>query len=113
MATSHFGKFALYGAVRIISTATLKVSYAQPRCGTAEPVIKTWVAVTKAAAWADPLAVKAAFGQTDILQGGRVVFDLGGNKFRLVAKINYRAGIVFVRFIGTHAEYDRIDAATV
>lgn len=99
--------------MRIISTTTLKDFYELPRYQAAEPVIKTWIAVTKGATWADPLAVKEVFGQADILQAGRVVFDLGGNKFRLLAKINYRAGIVFVRFIGTHVEYDRIDAATI
>ncbi len=48
-----------------------------------------------------------------ILKGGRVVFNICGNRYRLVVKINYPAGIVFVRFIGTHAQYDAIDAETV
>ena len=99
--------------MRIISPGTLKAFYQQPRHRSAEPVIKTWIAVTRTAVWINPIEVKATFGQTDILSNGRAVFDLGGNKFRLVAKINYRIGIVFVRFIGTHAEYDRIDAGNI
>lgn len=53
------------------------------------------------------------FGSADILRGGRVVFDIGGNKYRLVAAIHYRGQRVYVRFIGSHKDYDRIDAETV
>jgi mRNA interferase HigB len=53
------------------------------------------------------------FGSADILRGGRVVFDVGGNKYRLVAWVNYLYGVVYVRFIGTHREYHRIDAQNV
>jgi len=76
----------------------------------AEQALKTWVAVTKAAHWADPPAVKRTFNSADILKNNRVVFDIGGNKFRLVAGLNYRKGILYVRFIGTHKQYDTIDA---
>ena len=53
------------------------------------------------------------FGSADILRDGRAVFDIGGNKYRLVAWINYEYGVVYVRFIGTHRQYDGIDAQTV
>ena len=53
------------------------------------------------------------FRSADILPNNRVVFNIGGNKSRLVAAVHYRGKRVFVRFIGTHAEYDRIDAATI
>ena len=89
--------------MRIIARSTLKAFYQQPGHQGAERVIETWVAVT----------VKADFGQTDILPDGRVIFDLGGNKYRLVAWINYRKGLVLIKFIGTHEEYDRIDPKTV
>ena len=98
-------------AVRIIATSTLKAfTAAQPA---ADQPIRFWVAVTRKAEWHTPIDVKSSFRQADPLREGRVVFDLGGNNFRLVAKINYRAGIVFIRFIGTHREYDKIDAQTV
>jgi len=57
--------------------------------------------------------VKASYPKASILKGGRVVFNIKGNDFRLVVRIQYQAGIVAVRFFGTHAEYDRIDAETV
>jgi mRNA interferase HigB len=71
------------------------------------------VRVVKAAQWADPSAIKQMFRSADILRDGRVVSDIGGNKYRLVAWVNYQYGIVYVRFIGTHRDYDRIDAQTV
>lgn len=69
--------------------------------------------MVRGAQWSSPIDVKADFGQTDILKDGRAVFDLGGNKYRLVAFISYGFKTVYIRFIGTHAEYDRINAETV
>jgi mRNA interferase HigB len=71
------------------------------------------VKVVKAARWANSPAVEQMFGSADILRNGRVVFDIGGNKYRLVAWVNYQYGVVYVRFIGTHREYDKIDAQSV
>jgi mRNA interferase HigB len=67
----------------------------------------------KGRAWQSPAHVKASYADASILKSGRVVFNVGGNRFRLVARIDYRSGIVYVRFVGTHAEYDRIDAETI
>ncbi len=69
--------------------------------------------MVKAADWSRPTDIKELFRSADILAGDRVVFDIGGNKYRLVAAVHYRGKRVFIRFIGTHAEYDKIDAATV
>ncbi len=98
--------------VRIIATSTLKAFYENRQQG-AEQAIKVWIAVARQAGWKTPSDAKASFPAADILPDGRMIFDLGGNKYRLVAKINYRAGIVYVRFIGTHRAYDKIDATTV
>ena len=57
--------------------------------------------------------MKADFGSASILRGGRVVFNIAGNKYRLVVWINYPYRVVYVRFIGTHAQYDDIDAQTI
>ena len=57
--------------------------------------------------------MKRDFGTASILRGGRVVFNIGGNKYRLVVWINYPYRVIYVRFIGTHAQYGRIDAQTV
>jgi mRNA interferase HigB len=77
-----------------------------------EPVLMWYRHVTKAD-WSSPADIKADFGTASILREGRVVFNLGGNKYRLVVKINYPYRVVYVRFIGTHAAYDRIDAQTI
>jgi mRNA interferase HigB len=57
--------------------------------------------------------VKAQYKNASILKGGRVVFNVAGNRYRLVAWVNYDYGVVYIRFIGTHAEYDRIDAEEI
>ena len=75
--------------------------------------MRAWVHIVRAADWSNPTDVKRMFRSADILASGRAIFDIGGNKYRLVAAIHYRGKRVYVRFIGTHAEYDRIDAATV
>jgi mRNA interferase HigB len=71
------------------------------------------VSVVRAADWSRPTDVKAMFRSADIIANDRVVFTIGGNKYRLVVAVHYRGRRVFVRFIGTHAEYDRVDAATI
>ena len=92
---------------------TLKTFWDSPGLQDAEQPSRTWVGVVRAARWADPPAVKRMFGGADIPRDGRVVFDIGGNKYRLAAWINYEYGLVYVRFIGTHRDYDSIDAQTV
>jgi mRNA interferase HigB len=71
------------------------------------------VKVVRTAEWRNPPAIKRMFNSADILRDGRVVFDIGGNKYRLVAWVNFDYGVVYVRFIGTHRQYDAIDAQTV
>jgi mRNA interferase HigB len=63
--------------------------------------------------WRSPADVKQEFGRASILRDGRAVFNIGGNKYRLVVWINYPYRVVYVRFVGTHADYDRIDAQHV
>ena len=65
------------------------------------------------AQWNGPPAVKRVFGSADILRNGRVVFDIGGNKYRLVVWVNHHSGVVYVRFIRTHSEYDEINAQSI
>ena len=69
--------------------------------------------MARGADWASPANVKADFGSASILRDGRVVFNIAGNKYRLVLWINYPYRVVYVRFIGTHAQYDDIDAQTI
>ena len=63
--------------------------------------------------WDTPAKVKAKYGSASIVGDDRVVFNIKGNTYRLVVRINYPFRVVYIRFIGTHAEYDRVDALTV
>src|SRR5438045_1841201 len=100
--------------MRVIAKRTLRQFWeAHPRNRAAQTPLEDWHAQTRAADWATPADVKAQFGDASILQGGRAVFTIGGNKYRLVVRINYAYGVVYVRFVGAHAEYDAIDAATI
>lgn len=63
--------------------------------------------------WQSPQAVKAQYGNASICRNNRVVFNIGGNKYRLVVEVQYRVGIVWVKFIGTHTQYDKIDVENV
>lgn len=78
----------------------------------AKAPLEAWYAEARRADGASFAEVKATYGSADVVAGNRVIFNIGGNKYRLVAKIAYRCRTVYVRFVGTHAEYDQIDAAT-
>jgi mRNA interferase HigB len=100
--------------MRIIARSTLREFWeSHPRGSEARPILETWYARAKHANWQTPADVKAAYGDASILKSGRVVFNIGGNKFRLVTGINYRSGTVYVKFVGTHQEYDQINAETI
>lgn len=99
--------------MRIISVATLKAFWEIPEHRDAKQPLRTWVRVVRAASRGDPTAIKLMFNSADILGDGRVVSDIGGNKYRLITWINFHYGVVYVRFIGTHREYDGIDARTI
>ena len=72
-----------------------------------------WLAIAQRSRWANPEEVKASHPRASILKRGRVVFNIKGNDYRLVAALQYRAGLLVIRFFGSHAGYDRIDAETV
>lgn len=99
--------------MRIISVNTLRDFWEQPGRGDAEQALRTWIKVTKSASWTSPADVKMTFNSADVLKAGRVVFDIGGNKYRIIAKIMYGHQIIYIRFIGTHRQYDQIDANEV
>jgi mRNA interferase HigB len=79
----------------------------------AEQPLKRWHDYVRKAEWSSPADVKQSYRTADILSDNRVVFNIGGNNYRLIVKIEYRFQDVYVRFIGTHEECDRIDATTV
>ncbi|NNE16131.1 MAG: type II toxin-antitoxin system HigB family toxin [Saprospiraceae bacterium] len=75
--------------------------------------LQTWYQTAKAAEWKTPNDIKEFYATISILKNSRVVFNIKGNDYRLVAKINYSKQWLFIRFVGTHEEYDKIDANTI
>ena len=98
--------------MQVIARRTLREFWA--RYPHAEGPIRAWVAIAAKAHWATPAEIKRQFGGTvDFVGDNRVIFDLGGNKYRLVVHVSFTFSRLLVKFIGTHAEYDRIDPETV
>lgn len=97
--------------MQVIALRTLKHFWErQPQ---SEVPLRHWYRAVSSAAWTGPADVKRQFGATvDFVAGSRAIFDIGGNKFRLIVFIAYRSHRVFIKFIGTHAEYDKIDPVT-
>jgi mRNA interferase HigB len=99
--------------MRIVARSTLRSFWEKPSCADSEGPLKAWFAEAERAKWSTPAEVKEQYGTASILKDGRVVFNIAGNKYRLVVHIHYASGVVFVRFVGTHREYDQIDAQTI
>src|SRR5690606_23025826 len=78
-----------------------------------EQYLKTWYETVKTSNWKSPQEVKETYITASVLKNGRIAFNIKGNSYRLIVKFNFERQWAFIRFIGTHAEYDRIDADTV
>src|ERR1700704_639397 len=74
---------------------------------------EAWLGIVARAEWRNPEDVKASYPKASILKAGRVVFNIKGNDYRLIARVQYQASVLAIRFFGTHAEYDRTDTETV
>lgn len=113
--TAHFPKWESYVegrlSMRVITKGTLRDFWQQHP--DAADALKAWYDDTTRSAWASPAEIRQRYSSASILPDNRVVFNIRGNTYRLVVKIHYNTGYVYVRFIGTHAEYDRIDATTI
>ena len=80
----------------------------------AEAPLREWYAIATRANWSTPQDIKRRFGgNVDFVADNRAIFDIGGNKYRLITFIAYKFGHMYIKFVGTHAEYDKIDAETV
>lgn len=115
--TSNFWNSVLFADMIIVGTGLVE-SYFVTHAGhrglkAARSQYAAWMAVASRAKWQNPEEVKASYPKVSILKAGRVVFNIKGNDYRLVAAVQYRAGVLAIRFFGTHDEYDRIDAETV
>lgn len=100
--------------MRVIAKRTLREFWeSTPKYADAEEPLKSWYREAKQAGWLTPAEVKAQYRNASILKNNRTVFNIAGNKYRLVVEINYNAQIIFVRFIGTHQDYDTIDVEII
>lgn len=97
--------------MRIIARHTL-VEYADTH-PEAKPSLDRWFAVAKAASWQTSSEVQASFSKAKVLNGERIRFEVAGGNYRMVVAFDFPRQIAFIKFIGTHADYDRVDALTV
>ena len=113
IAQSQYGTMLLLG-MRVVALATLKALLeAKPVHTAAREPVMAWYRQVKAADWANPANVKRDVRSISILKDGRAVFNIAGNKYRIVVWINYPYRVVYIRFIGTHRMYDAIDAQSI
>lgn len=99
--------------MRIISRKTLRLFWEKPQYADAEQALKAWFREASNADWSTPAEIKAAFGAASIVGNNCVVFNICGNKYRLIVRVNYAYRVIYIRFIGTHAQYDRINVEEV
>lgn len=97
--------------IRIIAKRTLRLFW--EKHANSEQYLKTWYETTRNANWRSPNDIKKVYANASILPDNRVVFNIKGNKYRLIVKFNYKRQWAFIRFIGTHANYDKINAETI
>ena len=100
--------FPRWEQVRIIARKTLR-DFWEAGHADAEQPLKAWFAEVEKANWATMADIKARYAHASIVDAERVVFNIGGNKYRLVAKLWFPGRTVWVKFVGTHAEYDVLD----
>ena len=99
--------------MRIIARKTLREFWERPNRRDAEQSLKAWFREAERADWANPAQLKADFRNASIVANDRVVFNIAGNKYRLVVHVHWAVRIMYIRFIGTHREYDAIDVGKV
>ena len=96
---------------RIIAKRTLREFW--EKNSDSEQYLKTWYETAKSSNWTSPADIKKTYVTASILKDSRVVFNIKGNSYRLIVKFNYERHWAFIRFVGTHAEYDKINADTI
>ena len=99
--------------MRVIAKSTLVRFWSQSEYADSEGALNSWHDEASKANWKTPQDIKTQYGNASICANNRVVFNIAGNKYRLVVEMQYRAGIVWVKFVGTHAHYDKINVENV
>lgn len=97
--------------MRIIARSTLVAFW--ERHPETQPALTHWLRVARAAAWTDPQAVLSDFSKAKTLNGERIRFEVAGGDYRMIVAFDFPRQVAFIKFIGTHADYDRVDAFTV
>jgi mRNA interferase HigB len=99
--------------MRVIAKSTLVKFWNQQGYADAKGALQSWYDEAIKASWKTPQEIKVQYRNASICANNRVVFNISGNKYRLVVEMQYRAGIAWVKFVGTHVQYDKIDVETV
>ena len=99
--------------MRVIAKSTLVRFWNKPECIDAKGALQSWYDEAMKARWVTPQNIKAHYRSASICGNNRLVFNIAGNKYRLVVEMQYQVGIVWVKFIGTHARYDKINVENV
>lgn len=97
--------------MRIFNRSTLRAFW--ERHPDAEGALRAWFEEVEAATWTGPQDIKRRFGSADFVENDRVIFNIRGNNYRLIVHVVYAFRAVYIRFIGTHKEYDRVNASKV
>ena len=97
--------------MRIIAISTLRAFWTKQ--ADAQTPLKAWYALASRSEWRSPSDIKAAYRNASFTANNRVIFNIKGNDYRLVVLVRYDKGLLFVKFVCTHAQYDKIDASTV
>ena len=97
--------------MRIIARSTLREFW--QKYPDSEQSLKAWFYDVKSANWQSPSEIKNVYANASIIANNRVVFNIRGNRYRLIVHVRYDIGIVFIRFIGTHQDYDKFDSTTI
>ena len=99
--------------MRIIAFRTLREFFEKPEYSDSETSLRAWYHDAKTAEWKNPNELRQHYKNASFVGEGRVVFNIKGNDYRLIVAIDYEFQVIFVRFIGTHKQYDKIDAKTI
>jgi mRNA interferase HigB len=97
--------------MRVIAISTLRAFWSKH--SDAQTPLMAWYALASRSQWRSPSDIKEAYRNASFTANNRVVFNIKGNDYRLVVLVRYDKGLLFVKFVGTHAQYDKIDASTV
>jgi len=97
--------------MRIVARSTLRLFW--KKYPESEQSLRAWYEIVKMASWSKPNDIKETFRSADIIPKDRVIFNIKGNKYRLIVKIKYGFQVVYIRFIGKHSEHDKIDVTNI